>query len=489
MRFSILTWFFISVVLVLITGTVFSEYLSLDEAHILWSFRTGKGWDQYLTRCLSEGRPVYGFISAVGLKLAGSMANLKYLRILNMLFSFLFCFLLFSYFKKKGLAQRISFIAAALIFCLPSMAVNMCWAETFPMHISSILSFIAGMFVVEAFSYFIGEPALTKKKEWLLLIGAGLLQTISLLNYQNLAMAFMLPVIITLLRKPEIPTRNRLLFFAYCGFTFFVCLGIYYKIYLSLATQSGGHMSGRAELGTDVMGKAKWFFEILEEVSKLHLLLFKSVFVKFIFSLAIAAVLVRDLLKKRFADLFFLFAGSILLFLPFLIISESWGASRNFGLVAMLFVFYLVTRCFEMIRIPAYWTTVALVAPFAGLLYFTVAGTWVNPQHDDHAFVKSYVEKLPDLNGKPMTVEVTLPIWNMHEKHTYFKYYFDEFNSPIFSKIWSLEPTVKLFYQDKYPAHASAEIDKLLHVVVLNKAAHDSLTAQAAEFQLDLNYK
>jgi hypothetical protein len=489
MRFSILTWFFICTVLLGITGVVFSDYLSLDEPHILWSFRTGKGWEEYLARCLSEGRPVYGFLSAIGLKAAGTFANLKYLRILNILFSFLFCLLLFYFFKKKGVQQRISFIASALIFCLPSLAVNMCWAETFPMHISSILSFIAGVLVVEALSHHMGEPTLTKTKEWMYLLGATVLQIVSMLNYQNLAMAFMLPVIVTLFLKPEIPARNRMLFFVYCSFAFGVSIGIYYKIYESLAIQSGVQMSGRAEIGTDVIGKSMWFGIILVEVSKLHLLLFKSVFVKYIFSIAIALILVRDIRKKRFADLFFLFAGSMLLFLPFLIISESWGASRNFGLVAILFTFYSVIRCFEFIRIPGYWATVALISPFVIILYFTVSRTWVNPQREDYEFVKTFSNHLPVLNGKEMTVEANMPLWDLHEKHTFFRYYFDEFNSPIFAKIWTLEPAIKLFYQDKYPAISALDIDKFLHVRVLNKLAHDSALSLGAIYPLDLNYK
>ncbi len=488
MRFSYLTWSILGIVLLLLSGVVFSEYLSLDEPAILWAFRSGNGWKDYLTRCLSEGRPIYGFLSAAGLHAAGTLTDLKYLRLINVLLSFLFCLLLFRYLAKNGVGHRIAFVSAALIFCLPSFSVFMCWAETFPMHISSMLSFFAGILVVRAMSKHLGETPLSTARERMYLFAAGGIQLVSLLNYQGLALAFMLPVFMTLILKPEISARNRLFFFMYCCFVFFICLGIYYKLYQTLILQYGSPMSQRGKLGTDVIGKAKWFAYILIEASKLHLLLFKSVFVKYTFSILIGLILLRDVIKKRFLDLFLLFAVSILLFLPFLVIEESWGASRNFGLVAMAFVFYLVIRCFELIRTPSYWLTAAIVTPFVIILFANIAGAWVKPAHDDYEFIQAFSQKLPPMQGN-ILVAVTPPIWNMHEKHTYFKYYFDEYNHPVFTAIYTLEPAVKLFYQGKYPNFSAEDINKLLKVKKINGTEGDSLVVHQAVFRLDMNYK
>src|SRR5690349_18425873 len=78
-------------------------------------------------------------------------------------------------------------------FCLPGFSLFMMWSECFPQHISSILSFYAGTFTLAVFSWLLQEERISKGKENLYIFYALVLQVLSLLNYQGMALCFILP--------------------------------------------------------------------------------------------------------------------------------------------------------------------------------------------------------------------------------------------------------------------------------------------------------
>ncbi|HXC05206.1 MAG TPA: glucosyltransferase domain-containing protein, partial [Bacteroidia bacterium] len=454
------------VCLLFVSLLVFRDYFSLDEPNLFWFIRTGTTAKLYHIKFLGEGRPIYGFIQIGVMSLLKTMSQLKYLRLISVGLTGGFCFLLYRFLRKQGLSEVLSGMIAVGAFALPGFSVFLCWAEAFPNHLSSILSFLAGILACKGFAEYLGQPAPARKN--LLLILAVLLQIISLFNYQGMALAFVLPGFFLLILKEDTDTRRKLIFFISFVFLFLLALGIYYKLYTMMMQSTQALEVDRGKLGNDLngyLGKITFFGNMLVEASKMHLLLFQSQVVNMVFSVALLIVLVRDLLRKRFLDIFFLFAFSVLLFLPHFIVSENWGASRNFVLISLIMFAYLLLRLVQwMPYIDRPWLWL-MVLPVLGILYMNVYTAWVAPQQKEYTCLQTMSEGLPLLQeGDSLHISVLLPAWDIHSGKSNLKFYKDEFNAPVCLHHWPVAPAIKVFYQDKNPEFSASAINQGIKV-------------------------
>jgi hypothetical protein len=440
-------------------------YFSLDEPNILWTAREGTAWTDYYYRFLGEGRPVYGLLQIGGIILAKHFSGFWIMRLLSLLLTLAFCILLFYYLRKLRFAEPLAFMTAALVFTLPGFSVFICWAEHFPHHLSSLFSFLSGMILVQVFLP-ADEDLLHPRKTVSLKILAGTLQLVSLMIYQGMALSILLPVFFVLLIRKDLDSNQRFRLFFLVTASYLVFLCVYYMLFKFMLNELGLQVTTRGELGADLAGKADWFGGILAEASKLHLLLLKKLVVKYTFSILLVLLLVRDLIKKRFLDIAFLFIFCVLVFLPHLLIRESWGASRNFNLIAILFVFYLVLRSFELIPIPSRNISLICVLPFLAMMYYSVKEGWLRPQEIDYKTLQTFVNTLPELNKQHILVEVKLPEEKIHERDSPLKLYYDEFNACVLFPGWPVGPAIKVLYSDSHPGISVAAIDKQLNIVV-----------------------
>jgi hypothetical protein len=456
----------VAVILAFFIPLLSHSYFSLDEPNILWATREGTAWTDYYYRFLGEGRPVYGLLQIGGIILAKYFLGFWVMRLLSLLLTLSFCALLFYYLLKLGLAESLAFITAILVFTLPGFSVFICWAQHFPHHLSSLLSFLSGMLLVHVFLPDAADATLHPRKSLSLKIGAAALQLISLMIYQGMALSILLPVFFVLMIRKDLDSnqRFRLFFLVTASYLIFLC--VYYMLFKFMLKELGLEVTARGELGADLAGKADWFTGILAEASKLHLLLIKKLFVKYTFSIALALLLLRDLIKKRFLDITFLFLFSALVFLPHLLIRESWGASRNFNLISVLFVFYLVLRSFELIPVPSRSRTLLIALPFLAWMYYSVGEAWIRPQEADYKTLAAFVNTLPELKAQSILVRVKLPREKIHEKDSPLKQYYDEFNACVLFPGWPVEPALKVLYNDRHPGISVARIDKQLKVLV-----------------------
>lgn len=202
-----------SLVIVALSFIVFQNYFSLDEPNLLWSLRSGKGWSEYFYSFVADGRPIYGMFQLAGIEWMHTLANLKFLRIVSILFTFLFCLLIFVYLKKKGVQPNSAFLISVLIFSIPGFSVFMSWGQQYSHHFSSLLSFYAGMLTVAVFNTRLGEEGLSKSKENIYITVAIVLQIVSLFIYQSMSLAFVLPAFYTLLLKPDVLPKAKVRFF------------------------------------------------------------------------------------------------------------------------------------------------------------------------------------------------------------------------------------------------------------------------------------
>lgn len=465
---------------------VFQNYFSLDEPNILWELRSGIGWTHFYKLFIADGRPVYGWLQLKAIAAAGTLADLKFLRIISIIFTFLFCLQIFTYLKKGGIETTVAFIIAALVFSLPGFSVFIGWAQQYPHHLSSMLSFYAGTLVANVFAFRLGEAKLSRSTENRYIFFAALLQLFSLFLYQSMALAFVVPAFFLLLLKPEVSVKNRIRFFASFALVFFIILAIYYKSFQSMLHSTGVGMTARGTSeGISIFNKISFFTAVLKEASKLHLLLVKNTLLNNLFSSLLLFIVIRDLVKKRFLDLIFLLIFAVLLFLPHLLIAVSWGASRNFALISLILVFYAVMRLMEVIPQPSALTAMLVSTVFIALMFMNIGEGWVKPMKKDYTRMHDFAEKLPAIATDTLFVKVIPPPWNFHEKKSFLRYYYDEFNAPEYYRIWPIAPSLKCLYQDTHPGISMDKINKLMLIDTVNSPVFVNKSA----VELNLNYQ
>jgi hypothetical protein len=486
-RFPVLIWCYILLILAFICTLVFRNYFSLDEPNLAWDLQKGLSETAFKTKYISEGRPFDGLITIGFQTILDTLDKLKYMRIFTVLLIFLFCIQLFLFLKKSGLGKELSFLTAILVFALPGFSVFICWAECLSLIAALLLSFLAGSLAAKAFSKYLNKPALPSGKNTAYLAGAVVLQVIAMLDYQSLALAFVLPGFITLLLAGDIPARNRFHFFLYFSFVFFLSIAVYYKVYLNLLDHYHMNMVSRGKIGDHAFAKLVWFKGILIEAGKLHLLLFKNKIISYFFCWIVTVFLIRDLIRKKFFDLFLLTAFIVMVIFPHLIIQESWGASRNFTLIQILLVLYLMIRISELIpiRSAAFVGFCGLI--FIGLMSFNISEGWIKAQVQDCERLRAFVQTLPVLAGNDLEIEAVPPAWNFHEKNSPLKAYFDEFNDPLFLRRWPIEPGIKMLYLQQHPGIPVADIEKHIHLKIIPSINAYSPIEAGKTYRLDLS--
>lgn len=475
-------------ILITATLTVFilliiKPYFFLDEPNIAWEIKRGTVWQEYYNRFISEGRPLYGWIQLHMMEFAGDLHSYWILRITSVVLSVLYLWVVYDFLKKKQFPDTAAFLYSASVFCLPGFSLFMLWSECFPQHLSSLLSFFAGAFTLRVFAWMLGEERLSKGKENRSIFYALILQLISLLNYQGMALSFILPGFFVLLLKPQAEQKMKMRFFLYYIFTFFISLGIYYMIYKSMLAQQHIEMVGRGKMGRDYLGKLKWFSEIGLKASMLHTFLFRGFLIQYFFSLFISFLLLRDAWKKRWTDLFFLFVFCVLSVLPHLLIAESWGASRNFVLMGMIITFYALVRSVELFSFLQKPQSILLSLLFIAVFFINSYFAFLMPVEEDYQYVSSKVKELPLVQQDSVHIQVKVPEYNMHEKKSFLRSYYDEFNVSPLHYEWPVAPAIKCFYSEDHPEISVEKIEKLLKVTT-----KDSVRVPSAVFW-DLNYK
>ncbi len=459
-------------------------YFFLDEPNILWEIKRGIAWENYFNRFISEGRPIYGWFVIKGLSIAETLSGVRYLRILSVLLTFIFCSLIYGFLKEKKMGDVSAFLISTLIFCLPGFSVFMVWSECFPQHVSSILSFCAGVLTVKVFGWMVQGERISKTKESFYILVALVLQVISLLNYQGLALAFILPGFFVLLLNSGVSMSLKLRFTKYYILIFFLSLGAYYLVYKSMLGSNQLEAASRGKMGTDFAFKLKWFCGIFMEASSMHFLLFKWFLVRYLTAFFIFYILLRDAYKKRWSDLFFLFTFCVLSFLPHLLISESWGASRNFVLMSVLIVFYAIVRCVELF--PFFKTQKALffTIPFLIISFLNINYAFVEPVGSDYKYLKEKVAEIPLIKQDTISVTFTIPPFDMHSKNSFLRFYMDEFNVSPFSFEWPVAPAIKCFYSKLHPQVSIDQIETYLRIKPINNDVE-----RKGSIRMDLNYK
>ncbi len=479
-------WIYSCIVLLVLIGLSLQPYFSLDEPNMLWSLRQGKGWTDYYSMFVGEGRPFFAMIELKELELAGTFENFKYFRIFSIVLTFLFCWLLFYFLRKMAVAKNTALLIAILVFSLPGFTVFIGWTQN-PQYFSGLLSFYAGMLISAVFAVHLGEPALSRSKENIYISTAVLLQIVSLFGYQGCALAFVIPPFIMLVLRPEASFKKRCRFFFMTTLLFVICLVVYYKLFQSSLMSHNIVAHNRAKIGDiDIFGKLNWFTSVLKDASKLHLLLIKNATLSSILSFWIAFIIIRDLVKKRGLDVLFLLLCSLMLFFPHLIIEDSWMASRNFLLISVILVFYSVHRTFEMIPPFSDAVTAGIGTIFISIMCLNLWEGWVKPMKQNYALMRDFAKNLPAIEKDTLVIKFNLQPLDMHEKKSFLKQYSDEFNAPVFFRDWPVESGLKCLYQDTHPGVTVDKINTFIKVSERSKSDSTMYVTDQHHFLLKL---
>jgi hypothetical protein len=203
-----------------------------------------------LNQTAGNGRPLAGLLDDVVFPAAGTIDNLRFVRLITVIGIVALGLLLYWAIVRSGIRSGPATLIAVLICAMPAFQVYASWAIVFNAPYASVLAGLASVFASRAVD---GPRHFALDR----LIGAGALMLAALLIYQPAAMVFWVFLAIALAGAVAEPGRARALVAAHAS-AGLVALAVGY---LALKSGYAGKVgiNGRAGLTTDVIGKARWF--------------------------------------------------------------------------------------------------------------------------------------------------------------------------------------------------------------------------------------
>ena len=239
--------------------TVIATFAFTDDYPLL-GMATGLGpspWfgQNVLDAYAVNGRPVAGLLKTVLFSAAGTIDNLRYVRLVAVLGIVLLAMLLHWALVRARLRSPVAALLAVLVCSMPAFQVDSSWATLATSPYAAALGGIASLRVAAAVD---GPRRLVVGR----LIGGAAALIVGLLVYQPAAMFFWVFLAVALVGAASDPPRARRLIRGHLAVAV-VALPVGY-----LAVKLGAHFIGnntpnaaRNALTTDVVGKARWFFD------------------------------------------------------------------------------------------------------------------------------------------------------------------------------------------------------------------------------------
>jgi hypothetical protein len=488
-KVRLITWTYVLGVLIITGLILFKNYFSLDESELIWENFNGPGPFGGFKRFVSEGRIIYGVFMMATFKVVTTLEALKYIRLLGIAINFFTCFFVFKFLKNKGVVPSLAFLIAVCIFTLPGFSSFMAWAECYPLTFAFLASFYAGTLAVKIFARSLDFAAPRPAKGNLSLLLIFVLEITALFIYQTYALAFLLPVFFVIVLKKTYSTfRQRIMFLMSNLVVFFLCIGIYYKLYHSIITAYNIPLTDRAVYTRNYFEKLTWFRRQLLEASKLQFILFKKIWLQYFACVIMAAVLIRDIVKKRVFDIILLAFFCVLVFFPMLMLESDWSATRYIFLISALMGSYILIRIFEIIPV-SYLVTATISTVFIIAMCINLDEGWVKPEREDYKYMKDFVEQLPATPAEGITVEVLSPLSDkLKANHSFLRHYGDEFNDPIFGHVWPIAPAMRVMYKEAHPEIPYVDINGKMSIKIIKDAKEFSPPVPGKLYNLDLNF-
>ncbi len=442
---------------------VIVPYAFSDDYADLWMVVSGEPSAQFGKNVLDAsaitGRPFSGLLITWFFKAAGTIENLRFVRLFAVLTIVALALLLHLALVRSRIKPALAALIAVLVCSLPAFQVYGSWAVLFSSPLAALLAGGASLFVVAAID---GPRELVRDR----LVGATGLLLAALLIYQPAAMFFWVFFAVALVGAVQDSKRSLRMVRTHFGVAGVALALAYLQIKLTV------HFMGTATTGAarnsithDVAGKAHWFFhEPLYQSLNLFDLTPSRWFAALVATVASGGTLLW-LLRRGARPLLYVAIALILIpltYLPNLAVTENWAAYRTRVSLSSLIALYaclgalalwLTFRDWLEPRVSrrallaserlAFAVSVAFVATSVLAAAKNVTTLFVEPHATEQRLLQSQVAALPD--GVPRVVFVQTDWYGgMTEQVVY-----DEFGFPSSGYVWNLEPAVDLILREE----------------------------------------
>ena len=269
----------------------------------------------------AEGRPIWGVIADAAFSAAGTIDNLRYVRIISVAGIIALALVLYWALVRSKLGRTPAALIAVLVCTLPPFQAYASWAVMLHSSWTALLAGCASLLTVAA----VDAPRRLRPER---LIGATLLLLVALLTYQSAAMFFWVFLAVALVGAVSDPARAWRLartHFAVAA----VALALAYLVYKLCVWLLGPDAPGvtRGALTDDVAGKAEWFGRWALYGSLNLFDITWSAWLAALVAAVAAGGIVLWLLRRASRPLLFIALGLILLpltVLPNLVVEETY---------------------------------------------------------------------------------------------------------------------------------------------------------------------
>jgi hypothetical protein len=474
-----------SAILLVIAATIFGIFLpalivpyAFTDDYPILSIADGLGpnpWfgSSIIDTVATSGRLFAALLDKLVFSAAGTIDNLRFVRLLAVLGIVGLAFLLHWALVRSGVKRTFAALIAVLVCSMPAFQVYGSWAVLFNVPYAAILGGGASLLAVAAVE---APRDLVADR----LAGAIAMLVASLLIYQSAAMFFWVFLAVALIGAAHDERRALRLVRAHFGIAA-VALGLTFlivKVAIHLIGDAAPN-AARTALTHDVIGKARWFFRgpLYGSLSLLDLTPSRWL-AALVATIAIGGILLL-LRHERVRSLPYVAIGALLIplsFLPNLVVAENSPTYRVQVSITSLIALYFCLGALGVWVTLRDWlrprvsgqtliatkglaaaTAVAFVASSAFIAGRNVTTLFVVPQTTELRMIRSQVAALP--NGIQQLAFVQTGNDQGMSKFVSV----DEFGVPSSARPWSLQPSVLLILREegRLPHGARPTVDAL----------------------------
>jgi hypothetical protein len=442
---------------------VIVPYAFSDDYPTLWMAVSGEPNPWFGSSILAAhsvgGRPIAGLLSTVFFKVAGTIDNLRFVRLAGIVGIVALALLLQWALVRSKVRPVVAALITVLVCSMPAFEVYASWAVLFVAPLAALLGGGASMLA----SSIVDSPLRLVRDRF---IGAVCMLVAALLIYQPPAMFFWVFLAIALIGTVQEPSRagrvvRRHAEVAVVALPLALLIG---KVAAHLAHNNSPN-AARSQLTLDVIGKARWFFaHPLYRSLNLFELTASPWLAAFVVAVA-AGGIVAWLVLRTTRPLFNLVIAVALVplsFLPNLVVKENNSLVFRTGialtsLVALYFclgalaIFMLCrdwlrtrvsVRALAVVQRSAVAISGVCVALVAGLAARNVMTLVVDPQSTELRIMRSDIAAIPAGSRRIGFVQTA---WNQGLTN----WYSDELGLASSARPWTAEPATMLILREE----------------------------------------
>ncbi len=429
------------VFIIVIYSRIGLTFAFLDDYTLLWSFHEPSSSGSSLSVFIQGGRLLYGILLKFLFSNCYYVENLKYIRIVAAVGTWLGSIVLFRYLIWVKWNHLNAFIISLLFVTLPSFSLYIGWSSTCLVPWAFLIALLSAICTIKI----VEHPSL--KFRYLIFVLAVFLMQCSLSIYQPAATGFFIPILISILANPKM-SRNRL--FILMG-VFAFSLAVYMLQYkLTLLIMNLNKLE-RASVDPNIVQKFfSFYYKDLKQIMNYNIISGEKLVVRGLRFSGYAVLLLfffkklRDTISGKILFWNFLFILTILPLanLPRIASSEVWTCYRSLGVTA---VCMLIITCWMIGQLKNRYSQHIVTIAFA--IFMTVAGYYninhrlINYQVNEYSKVSKEITTL--IKKKTDEIIIIRPSWNAHTNEVFA----DEYGLPSNMAAWVSVPFMNLLVE------------------------------------------